>query len=184
MYRNGYNGAALKTDVPWKTWTAGSNPAAGACGMYVPHNPLGLLLSAARTILLRAERDRPAALTGLCKPGSRRIPLLVVNLRLLSSVQPLETHAAQQRHCTVLADIRWTSAAQNRKSGLWRRRTTIKHTSRGKVSQSWRYRLILEHSRRFTESFWESSNDWRCYGRQQIRLLVVNNGGLIPLFSI
>lgn len=60
-YRNGYNGAVLKTDVPWRTWSAGSNPAAGVCGMYVPHNPFGLLLSAARTILLRAERDRPAA---------------------------------------------------------------------------------------------------------------------------
>ena len=26
VYRNGYNGADLKSDVLWKTWRVGSNP--------------------------------------------------------------------------------------------------------------------------------------------------------------
>lgn len=28
-YLNGYKGAVLKTDVPWRTWSVGSNPTVG-----------------------------------------------------------------------------------------------------------------------------------------------------------
>ena len=32
-YRNGYNGAVLKTDVPLRTWLVGSNPTVGVSGV-------------------------------------------------------------------------------------------------------------------------------------------------------
>ena len=30
---NGYKGAVLKTDVPWRTWFVGSNPTVGVLGI-------------------------------------------------------------------------------------------------------------------------------------------------------
>ena len=52
-------------------------------------------------ILLRVERDLPAVLTGLCKPGSCRMALLLILSICIWSVKTLKS-------CTVLADIQWT----------------------------------------------------------------------------
>ena len=47
------------------------------------------------------ERDSQAVLTGLCKPGSCRMALLLILSICIWSVKTLKS-------CTVLADIQWT----------------------------------------------------------------------------
>ena len=49
------------------------------------------LLLAARMILLRTERDSPAVLTGLCKPGSCRMALLLILSICIWSVKTLKS---------------------------------------------------------------------------------------------